>query len=53
MTAATRLRRMDETAQITVLEKTKHVSFANCGLAYYIGGIIDDRDKLLVQPLKA
>ncbi len=46
--AATRARRMDETAEIIMLEKDEHVSFANCGLPYYIGGEIPDRDDLLV-----
>lgn len=46
--AATRARRMNEHAQITLLEKDRHVSFANCGLPYYLGGEITDREKLLV-----
>jgi NADPH-dependent 2,4-dienoyl-CoA reductase/sulfur reductase-like enzyme/rhodanese-related sulfurtransferase len=46
--AATRLRRLDESAHIIVLERGPHVSFANCGLPYYIGGLIKDRDALLV-----
>jgi NADPH-dependent 2,4-dienoyl-CoA reductase/sulfur reductase-like enzyme/rhodanese-related sulfurtransferase len=46
--AATRARRMNEHAQITMLEKDRHVSFANCGLPYYLGGEITDREKLLV-----
>ncbi|MEI2702789.1 MAG: FAD-dependent oxidoreductase [Baekduia sp.] len=49
MSAATRLRRRDENATITVLEKSGHVSFANCGLPYYIGGVIEDRKDLLLQ----
>ncbi|MDL5487493.1 FAD-dependent oxidoreductase [Microbacterium wangruii] len=49
MSAATRLRRLDETAQITVLEQGRYVSFANCGLPYYVGGVIADRDSLLLQ----
>ncbi|WP_067779438.1 FAD-dependent oxidoreductase [Actinomyces vulturis] len=49
MSAATRLRRLDEHAQITILERGAYVSFANCGLPYYVGGIIDDRDSLLLQ----
>ena len=48
-TAAARLRRIDETATIVLLEKGKHISYANCGLPYYIGNIIAERDKLLVQ----
>jgi len=46
--AATRARRMDEHADIVLLEKDDHVSFANCGLPYYVGGEIQDRDELLV-----
>ncbi|MDR0570358.1 MAG: FAD-dependent oxidoreductase [Clostridiales Family XIII bacterium] len=48
-TAAARLRRLDENAEIVVLEKGGHVSFANCGLPYYIGGVIKDRSSLLLQ----
>jgi NADPH-dependent 2,4-dienoyl-CoA reductase/sulfur reductase-like enzyme/rhodanese-related sulfurtransferase len=47
--AAARLRRLDETAEIVVLEKDQYVSFANCGLPYHIGGIIPDRAALLLQ----
>lgn len=46
--AATRARRMNEHAQIIMLEKDRDVSFANCGLPYYLGGEITDREKLLV-----
>ncbi|MDP1560613.1 MAG: FAD-dependent oxidoreductase [Pirellulaceae bacterium] len=46
--AATRARRMNESAEIILLEKDDYVSFANCGLPYYIGGEIAERDKLLV-----
>jgi NADPH-dependent 2,4-dienoyl-CoA reductase/sulfur reductase-like enzyme/rhodanese-related sulfurtransferase len=49
MSAATRLRRLDEDAQITVLERSGHVSFANCGLPYHVGGVIEDREALLLQ----
>jgi NADPH-dependent 2,4-dienoyl-CoA reductase/sulfur reductase-like enzyme/rhodanese-related sulfurtransferase len=49
MSAATRLRRLNETAEITVLEKGPYVSFANCGLPYYIAGDIEERSDLLVQ----
>src|SRR5690625_2722433 len=49
MSAATRLRRLDEFVEIVILEKGPHVSFANCGLPYYIGGEITSRDKLMVQ----
>jgi len=47
--AATRLRRLDENAEIIMFERGEHISFANCGLPYYIGGVIKDRDDLLVQ----
>jgi NADPH-dependent 2,4-dienoyl-CoA reductase/sulfur reductase-like enzyme/rhodanese-related sulfurtransferase len=46
--AATRARRMNEHAEIILFEKDEYVSFANCGLPYYIGGEIQQRDKLLV-----
>ena len=49
MSAATRLRRLDESAEIVVLERSGHVSFANCGLPYYIGDVITDRNALLLQ----
>ncbi|GAB3128292.1 FAD-dependent oxidoreductase [Glaciibacter psychrotolerans] len=49
MSAATRLRRLDERAEIVVFERGGHVSFANCGLPYYLGGVIDERDSLLLQ----
>lgn len=45
---AARLRRLDESAAIVMLERGKHVSFANCGLPYFISGEIQDRDKLLI-----
>ena len=45
---AARLRRMDENAEIVLLERGAYISFANCGLPYYIGNVIPDRDKLLV-----
>ena len=44
-----RLRRLDESAEIVVLERDHYVSFANCGLPYHIGGVIPDRDSLLLQ----
>ena len=47
-TAAARLRRLDEQAQIIMVERGEYISFANCGLPYYIGGIITDRNRLLV-----
>jgi len=49
MSAATRLRRLDEKAEIVVLERSGHVSFANCGLPYYVGGVIQQRTALLLQ----
>ena len=52
MSAATRLRRLDESAEIVVFERGPFVSFANCGLPYHIGGEIDDRTKLIVQTPK-
>ncbi|MDR0294622.1 MAG: FAD-dependent oxidoreductase [Prevotellaceae bacterium] len=48
-TAAARIRRADEFAEIIVLEKGKYISYANCGLPYYIGGTIVERDKLFLQ----
>lgn len=48
-TTAARLRRLDEQADIMMFEKGEYISFANCGLPYYIGGMISERDKLLVQ----
>lgn len=47
--AATRLRRLDENAQIVLFERGEHISYANCGLPYYIGGTIKEREALLVQ----
>jgi NADPH-dependent 2,4-dienoyl-CoA reductase/sulfur reductase-like enzyme/rhodanese-related sulfurtransferase len=49
MSAATRARRLDEHAEITVYEKSGNVSYANCGLPYYLSGIIDSRAALLLQ----
>lgn len=49
MSAATRLRRLDENARIIVLERGDHVSFANCGLPYHVGGVITDREALILQ----
>jgi CoA-disulfide reductase len=48
-TAAARLRRLNEDAQIIMFEKDEYISFANCGLPYHISGIIEDRSDLLVQ----
>jgi NADPH-dependent 2,4-dienoyl-CoA reductase/sulfur reductase-like enzyme/rhodanese-related sulfurtransferase len=47
--AAARARRLSEDAEIVVFERGEHISFANCGLPYYIGGTIADRERLLVQ----
>ena len=52
-TTAARIRRVDETAEIVLLEKGKHISYANCGLPYYIGGVIEEREKLFVQTPEA
>lgn len=49
MSAATRLRRLKEDAEIVVFEKGPYVSFANCGLPYYLSGEISERENLLVQ----
>lgn len=48
-TAAARLRRLDEKAEIIMFERGQNISYANCGLPYYIGGTITEREKLLVQ----
>ena len=49
MSAATRMRRLDAEAEIIVIEKSGHVSYANCGLPYYVGGVIEEEDALLLQ----
>ncbi|WP_434318495.1 FAD-dependent oxidoreductase [Leifsonia sp. P73] len=49
MSAATRLRRLDEARDIVVFERGPYVSYANCGLPYYVGGVIRDRSSLLLQ----
>ncbi len=49
MSAATRLRRLDTDVEIVVLERSGHVSYANCGLPYFVGGIIEDEADLLLQ----
>lgn len=51
-TAAARLRRISEDVEIILVERGEHISFANCGLPYYIGETIKDRSKLLVQTVK-
>ena len=50
--AAARIRRLDESAEIIVLEKTGEISIANCGLPYYTSGVINDREKMLVSSPK-
>ena len=47
--AATRIRRLDESAEIIVFEKTGYISYANCGLPYYIGDVITDSSDLTLQ----
>ena len=48
-TAAARLRRLDEQAEIVVFERSGYISYANCGLPYYIGGVIEDPEDLTLQ----
>ena len=48
-TAAARIRRLDEQAEIVVFERTSYMSYANCGLPYYIGGVIEDPEELTLQ----
>ena len=52
-TTAARIRRTNEAAEIILLEKGKYISYANCGLPYYIGGVIKEREKLFVQTPEA
>lgn len=52
-TTAARIRRMDESVEIILLEKGKYISYANCGLPYYIGDVIKEREKLFVQTPQA
>ena len=47
--AAARIRRLDEHAQIIMIERSGYVSYANCGLPYYVGGVIVDREELTLQ----
>jgi NADPH-dependent 2,4-dienoyl-CoA reductase/sulfur reductase-like enzyme len=49
MSAATRLRRLDNDVEIIVIERSNHVSYANCGLPYYVGGVIENESSLLLQ----
>ena len=48
-TAAARIRRLDEQAQIVMFERSGYISYANCGLPYYIGEVITDREELTLQ----
>lgn len=48
-TTAARLRRLDEKAEIVLFERGEHISYANCGMPYYLGGTIEEREKLFVQ----
>ena len=48
-TAAARLRRLDEHAEIIIFERGDYISFANCGLPYFIGDVITDKEKLTLQ----
>ena len=52
-TAAARARRLNERAGIILFERGEHISFANCGLPYYIGGVIEKRDNLMVTTREA
>ena len=52
-TAAARIRRISEQSEIVLFEKGEYISYANCGLPYYIGGTIEERDKLFVQTPEA
>ena len=47
--AAARIRRLDEDAQIIMIERSGYVSYANCGLPYYVGGVIEDQEELTLQ----
>jgi len=49
MSAATRLRRLDNDVEIILIERSNHVSYANCGLPYYVGGVIENESSLLLQ----
>ena len=52
-TTAARLRRRDEEMQIVLFEKGEHISYANCGLPYYVGDVIKERENLLLQTPEA
>ena len=47
--AAARIRRLDEHAQIIMIERSGYVSYANCGLPYYVGGVIEEQEELTLQ----
>jgi CoA-disulfide reductase len=51
-TAAARLRRLSEKDKIILFERDEYISFANCGLPYYLGGVIQDRDRLIVESVE-
>ena len=51
-TVATRLRRLSETDEIIMFERDEYISFANCGLPYYLGGVIQSRDRLIVETIQ-
>jgi len=51
--AAARIRRLDETAQIVMIERSGYVSYANCGLPYYVGGTIESSEELTLQTPEA
>ena len=46
---AARLRRLDESAEITIFERSGYISYSNCGLPYYVGGVIENQDALTLQ----
>ena len=50
--AATRIRRLDEKAEIILIERSGYISYANCGLPYYLGGVIENRSDLSVQTVE-
>ena len=52
-TASARIRRLDEQAEIVVFERSGFISYANCGLPYYIGGVIEDPEDLTLQTPKS
>ena len=52
-TAAARIRRLDENAEILIFERSGYISYANCGLPYYIGGVIEQEAELTLQTPKA